>query len=489
MKINWDKAVDRLNQMFVMQELNRILPEDLVHRTLSVIMDGDKEWHQFLKTALSDPVAYSVLFVVYIPPEEYETRSKLYQHLPPVWTHRYLCLLAKHHRKSGWESHFKALAHDFLFVLNVDLQKSLGKSGSIRKLRKNFERASIDKDGTVRIETDLWPRAKITWLSKDDKVEVHVHQLKEEGEYAFNNLVDYMMIDWMQSFEDKEIRDAPYKFEKQNKPVNCYIYKPDGQLEKGYPFRLALRDKYTGLINKMASKYPMEGEDVPYDPDGDFLDWGKTDAWRMAERAFHKSILKYTRKKGFPPGYFRMSIKSDMSDIYQKLMGSYFDPSGKPPKSLDEELRGGIPIKEVMKSEPKSHAVLENEAVESIITEFIGDEKDRIILENYGKKSDSQIADIIAKRTKIPMSKQAVQKRRTQIEPLVERAKNLRIVINEEENRKGVKSQFLTKDLDIMRFMGKKDDNQPSHGKVKNYTKKEIKKLEQTYREEKKKKP
>jgi hypothetical protein len=421
-----NEAVDRLNQIEIAQRLYKILPEDLAHQTLSIIMDGDEKWHQFLKTALSDPVACSVLFIVYMPPEKYETRSKLYQYLPPVWTYRYLCLLAKHHRKSGWESQFKALARTFLFVLSVDLQKLQGKPGTIRGLRENFEQASIYEDGTVRVETDLWPRARITWLSKSDRVEIHVHQLKEdlskeEEKYAFSNAVDWSIIGWMQSFRHHpEIRDAAYSFGRGKKKVFCYVYKSDGKLVKQGKedfFRLPLRDKYTGLRKKMESQFSVE------------------EAEQEIDIAFFKSIFGYTEEKGNPPGYFRWFVFSWLSDAYQKLKEFYIDPSGESRKSLEEGIGDGIAMKEIIRSEPQSDYALVEETLRDIINKF-GDKKDRIIIENYGK-SDSQIAEIIAKRTGKPITKQAVQKKRQKIESILGETKKIEIrgVIREEENQ------------------------------------------------------
>lgn len=192
---------------------------------------------------LSDPVIFKIALIVYLPPEQFDLRIALTYLSNPIWAHRYLVLFTYKHSlcKSGWEDYLRGLAHDFMVILSTDYQRLLGKPGTISELRENFEKISTDEDGNLKIEIDLLPKAKIIQLIKEGKIETHHYLQTEEGKYEFNNLADEIMIEWMQSFEDGELRLAPYELKKGDSHM-YYIYAPDGKMIDKFPY--ALRNKY-----------------------------------------------------------------------------------------------------------------------------------------------------------------------------------------------------------------------------------------------------
>jgi len=478
-----DEAVDLLNQIQIMQEFNRIFPKDVGLRTLFKIIKifydhGVDLWREFIGTVLTDPVAFRTMFIVHTPLEEFELRLRLSQLSPPLRDHQHLCLLAKQLRKTGWESYVVDLAGDFLYLLMVDLQKLMGKPGTISELRKNFETISTEKDGTVRIETDLWPRAKIVRLFKSDRIEVHVHPLEEEPEWLFNNLADRMMIGWMQSFSDREIRDSPYTFQEGKAPVFCYVYRADGRLMKKQSFPFALREKYAPLIHAKAEQYPLEREGVKY-----------TDAEQEIETAFFQAILGYTPEKGSPPGYFKMVLKEKGFRAYQKAKRTNIDftEGSLDYEVTDEDVEDGKTRIEFVANEPKDEVTLiAKTIVEDPQIKDSLDEVDRIILENYGK-SDPEILAIATNQLRRKISRQAIQKRRKKIDSLLKGLIEFRTVVHGEENRGGIEIYYPKRSLDTWAVKDVKDsliqgDSKPTAGRVKFYTKKQMRKLEKKYR-------
>jgi hypothetical protein len=411
------------NQYEITQEFIRSCPENLFSRTLSTILAnlGSHLWEEFEDTILSDPIIFRIVFSVNTPPEEFDLRRKLFQLFHPISDHRYLCLFAKSQRKLGWEDYLKGLAHDFTVIFCVDLQKSMGKPGTIKELRENFEKVVTDEDGTQRIEIDLWPKARIVQLIKDNNIEIHHYLLGEEDRFEFSNLADETMIGWMQSFEDRELRLSPYEFEKGDKQILCYIYRPDGKLLEKFPY--ALRNKYENLIAKKLREYDFLTEK------GILFGWEGVDISQEAESAFWEAILRYTPRKGPPPGYFKRFLLSRLSGIYRRAKETNVFES----KILDREMGDGTPMIEIVRSIPKTDYALASD----ITVELIGkDPVDKVIAENIGQ-SNSKIAELVRKKLDRRMTRQAIQKRRTKIEPLLRELLEIRSIMRMDEDRQG----------------------------------------------------
>lgn len=421
-------------QYEITQEFIKTCPGDIFSWTIQRMMTrfDASSWERFENQVLSDPVIFRIAFIVDTPPEEFDLRTKLSQLSPPIRDHRYLCLFAKQQRENGWEPYLLDLARDFLFVLRVDQQKLMGRPETIIELRKTSEKVSEDRDGTLRIETDLWPRAKAITLIKDSAIEIHVYQLKEEGIYPFSNLADEMMIGWIQSFEDRQLRDTAYISGEGGPTILYFVYNPDGKLTKGSPFPYGLRNKYWPLIRKMGRKYPFERRGVHHKAREGFPSWYTTDGALEADAGFWEAILKYTTEKGPPPGYFRMSLQNKLYRAYKKAYKINTDYAG---GSLDEEILEGIRGIDIMRSEPQSAPALLAEVIRDIAIEHFKDPIDRLIAQNLDK-NDTEIAAVIREKTGKSMTKQAVQKRRVnKVLPLARRLLGIKLVRREEENR------------------------------------------------------
>lgn len=407
------------------QEFIKLFPEDVFSQTFIEILKScvGKSWGE-LKRILSDPVVFRIAFIVYMPPERFDLRVKLTYLSNPIRDRRDLIRFIKHHcdHKSGWKDYLRDLAHDFMVILSTDYQRLLGKSGTISELRENFEKISTDEDGTLKIEIDLWPKAKIIQLIKAGKIETRHYLREEEGKYEFSNLADEMMIEWMQSFEDRELRLAPYEFKKGDSHI-YYIYAPDGKLIEKFPY--ALRNKYENLIRSKL-RYYLAKKGIPFG-------WEKADVSQETELTFLDSIFKYTKQKGFPPGYFETVLIRRFHDIYQNARKASIDFSG---GSLDKEMKSGTSIIKIIRSESKSALV--SEGIRDILIE---DPINRIIAVNLDE-SDSKIAVIIFEELGKSITKQAVQKRRvTKVVPLLKDSIEigLRLAMKEDEDRQGHK--------------------------------------------------
>lgn len=417
----------------IFQKFLKIYPREMLHFILAIALRGfDETQEKEFRELLRDDTVFRIFFTVHTPPEEIDLRFKLYSLSIPIQDHYRLILLGERYRNKPfcWDL-IKYLAGKFLFVLAVDLQKKAGKPGSIIHLRESRLKRDVLEDGTVRIEKDVWPWARIVQLVKGNRIELHFYLLKDETPFEFNNFFDLQEINWMQFFRDRKLRDIAYEFKKGGLEYYIYGYKKDGTPLKGTPFPFALKEKYKPLISKQAKQHPLE----KYRERGGVKRERKIKVENQeAEMAFFESILKYTKEKGYPPGYFKLAILNPLYEAYKKAKEKKDFES----KSIYEEEEGGVPIIETVRSEFKSDFILVDEAIEDLLSKgTLKDEEDRIIAEHYERKSDGEIAKIIFKALGKPMTKQAVQQRRVHnIKPQVERLKELKEVMREDLEKK-----------------------------------------------------
>lgn len=405
--------VKKLNQFW------DLFPKDLLFQIhLEIFREFDEAQKKKFEDEVLfiDPVVLRTFFTVYTPPEEYELRLRAYKLSNPKTDHSRLLLLAKYLRSSGWKTYLRNLARAFLNNAAVDFQKEKGKPGNIIDLRQKYFQKSKLKDGTVKIERDCWPRFRLIELWKAKGVELHFYLLQKETEYEFDNFVDEFLIEWMQTFrDDQELRDASHNFQGETRKYHVYVYDVNGKPLNEFPF--ALKEKYEPLIKKRTGSFPISNREV---------------AKQEAEETFFKSIFKYTKKKGSPPGYFDRSIKHRLFELKEEAKKR----SELEGKSLDEKTEKGISILEGVRSEPKSDSALVEEALANL---EIKDPIDKIIAENYGRNSQ-MISDIIYETLGKLITKQAIEKRRqTHIIPMMKKARVLEIrrTMAEDEGRHG----------------------------------------------------
>jgi len=392
MKSDIEKRLEKFDK----EEINKldsflnIYPPQIIKSNLHR-MNQLARREEFRAIVLSNPFGLRIFLTIITPAEAIDLRVKFYELFNPLQDFFIMGLgmasdadTMKEPKRGNLA---RTLAQHLIDFHTIDEQKINGKLETITDLRKKFRQITRTENGEMKIEEDHWPWAKVVKIFDQDKKLKEFHcYLKKKERWNFSNYCDELLINLMQAF-DPPFRDRYYGG-KDFGPLLC-IYDTEGKRLDSFPF--TLRSKYQSLIQNYVKKLPTGI---------------RKDGAQDIEELFFKSILQYSKKKGPPPGYFKWITKHHLSKTYQGL-------------KTQEDIESNFGSIELMpeKSIYENASLLVDEVVTELLSkDQIGNEVNRIILQNFGK-SDPEIANIISKKTGKKMTGRAIQKRRKNIEP------------------------------------------------------------------------